>query len=502
MSCAFLYDDKSRAAVVTSSGTLGDGGVDRLADPQPRHRMRLSGIDANFTLDLGAVYQLDCFALISTNLVAGSTVRVRASSTDPAATGALNLDTGVLSGVTDEKWLGQVVHAIDAPIAARYVRWDLTSPSGSSIDIGLAPLGLLWRPQRNYAYGAQKGRQVYDLRDGNARTGAMFGVRSGQSRVQAFALAALDPSEVAGDVNEMDIAVGAAGDVLWVPDAANSAVLADIRGNDEFTKVLLHFDGADGSTTIADENAGGSARTWTAAGNAQIDTAFSRFGGAAGLFDGTGDYVSTPDSADLELGSQDFTLDFWFRCTAAGGSFENACGKAATGGAAREYICYRGSGNKMEFALYKAGVFSVGLASTTSFTDVLNAGWHHFAVTRSGDTVRLFVDGVLEDSDTFTGSVDSTTGGLAVGRLGDEAGNEWTGSVDEFRLSVGVARWTANFTPPAGAYALPAVHTAESFLARARDCIWGSFRQVGAPALATHESFQLLSRSYQMTERP
>jgi hypothetical protein len=224
MPCAFLYADKSRAATMTSSGTLGDGGVDRLADPQPRHRMRLAGSAAQFTMDLGAVVSLDCIALVSTTLVAASSGRVRASDTDASATSALTHDSGTLNGVTDEKWLGQFVHVIASPINARYVRWDLTVPSGTSIDIGLAPLGLLWRPLRNYAYGAQKGRQDYGIRDGAARTGAMFASPAMSARVQAFQLAALDPDEVSINVTEMDVAVGVAGDVLWIPETGDTAI--------------------------------------------------------------------------------------------------------------------------------------------------------------------------------------------------------------------------------------------------------------------------------------
>src|SRR5690606_29617491 len=76
-------------------------------------------------------------------------------------------------------------------------------------------------------------------------------------------------------------------------------------------KVLLHFEGSDGSATFTDSNIGGAAKTWTANGNAQIDTAQSKFGAASGLFDGTGDYITTPDHNDFTLGSSDFTIDFW-----------------------------------------------------------------------------------------------------------------------------------------------------------------------------------------------
>ena len=224
MSCAFLYRDRSRAATITSSGTLGDGGVDRLADPQPRHRARFDGASVNFTMDLGAVFNVDVFALISTTLTASSDVRVRASDTDPAATSALTHDSGVLSGVTHADWLGQVALALTAPIAARYVRWDLATPSAQSIDVGLAPLGALWRPLRNYAYGAQRGYQDYGVRDGSARTGGMFAVDGPKARLQAFTLAALSEAEAKADVAQMDLIAGVAGDVLWIPETTDPAL--------------------------------------------------------------------------------------------------------------------------------------------------------------------------------------------------------------------------------------------------------------------------------------
>ena len=42
---------------------------------------------------------------------------------------------------------------------------------------------------------------------------------------------------------------------------------------------------------------------------------------------------------------------------------------------------------------------------------------------------------------------------MSVGARGETTpGNLWWGSIDEFRLSVGKARWTAAFTPPTVAY--------------------------------------------------
>ena len=224
MGCLFLYADKSRTAVVSSSGTLGELGVDRLADPQPYHRMRLDGASANFTMDLGEVLQLDVLSLVSTTLFAGSDIRVWVSDSDPTATGSLTYDSGTLAGVTDEKWLGQVVMIAPAAIAGRYVRWDLTVPSGNAIDVGLAPVGLSWRPTYNRSYGAQFGYQDYGTRDGNPRTGGVFGVEGPKSRLHNISFSSLDPDEIDGYVTEMDILVGVHGDILFVPTVDATAI--------------------------------------------------------------------------------------------------------------------------------------------------------------------------------------------------------------------------------------------------------------------------------------
>jgi hypothetical protein len=225
------------------------------------------------------------------------------------------------------------------------------------------------------------------------------------------------------------------------------------RGNDSSTKVLLHFNGADGSTTITDENAGGSAHTWTAAGNAQIDTAQSKFGGASALFDGTGDWITTPDHADFEFGSSDFTVDAWFRCTATSGSAEAIIAKA-TDTFAAGWIIRRNTDNTIVvYAKESAASGGVFLQGTTQFTDVTNTGWHHVALTRSGNTWRLFIDGVIEDSKTESFSIADNAAVLAVGTWGTTGGADpWNGHIDEVRVSVGVARWTANFTPPTSPY--------------------------------------------------
>ena len=225
--------------------------------------------------------------------------------------------------------------------------------------------------------------------------------------------------------------------------------------NDQFMKVLLHFDGTDSGTTITDSNLGGSSHAWTANGNAQIDTAQSKFGGASGLFDGTGDYVTTPDHDDFILGSGDWTVDLWFRVNDAGGTLLRLAGQSDSSGTAatRSLQLGRSSGNVMT-ATARVGTDAFSVTGTTQFTNAVNTGWHHYAFVRTGDILKLFIDGAQEGGDiTITGTVNDSASAWSVGREGEITTEPWNGWIDEFQLSVGIARWTENFTPPTQAYA-------------------------------------------------
>lgn len=222
--------------------------------------------------------------------------------------------------------------------------------------------------------------------------------------------------------------------------------------NDAYTKVMLHFDGPDGSTVITDTAVGGPTHTWTAVGNAAIDAAQSKFGGSSGYFDGTGDVVYSLDSPDFSIGTQDFTIDCWFNCTRPSGTHAMIC--AHEGGGILAFRLWRSTTNKFTANVFPGGA-DTQMSSITSFSDILNPGWHHIEMSREGATglIRLFIDGVLEASLTgSTAAIPDPTGALCVGSENTVAANPWQGWIDEFRFTVGVVRHTAAFTPPDKAY--------------------------------------------------
>lgn len=219
---------------------------------------------------------------------------------------------------------------------------------------------------------------------------------------------------------------------------------SETTGNDAFTKVLLHMDGADTSTTFTDDNAGGSAHTWTAAGNAQIDTAQSKFGGASGLFDGTGDAVTSPDHADFEV-TGDYTIDCWLRANSIVG---NQAVFAKTPADNFGPYMVRSESGALKFYASSTGA-SHDIANAVDAGSISTGIWYHLAVVRSGNNYFTFLDGVQQATFSNSSTPHNNATALRIGVL--TSLNFWNGWIDEFRLSH-TARWTSNFTPPTVAY--------------------------------------------------
>jgi hypothetical protein len=212
--------------------------------------------------------------------------------------------------------------------------------------------------------------------------------------------------------------------------------------DEEFDNVslLLHGDGTNGSTTIVDSSS--SPKAVTAVGDAQISTAQSKFGGSSLAFDGTGDYLTVPSSADFAFGTGDFTVEFWLKSQNSSNQRGILQISDATGGLSTSYA------NGLVF--YFPTASSIGAlingAGLQSANNILSLNtWHHVAATRSGTSFAVFVDGV--QSITSTSSANLTASNLAVGGYYDTS-YLLNGYIDDLRITKGVARYTSNFTPP------------------------------------------------------
>ena len=203
------------------------------------------------------------------------------------------------------------------------------------------------------------------------------------------------------------------------------------------TELLLNFEDAAIFDYAALSNLG-------TIGNADISTAVVKYGTGSLAFDGTGDYLTVYPEGDtnLDFGSGDFTVECWFYANSL-----SASSYAALMG-------FHDGPNTSSWAAYvrSNGVFFYGSAATLTGAGTVNTStWHHFAASRSGSTIRVFLDGTQVDSDTVSGTY--TTGGLLFKVGEDNAGSNpaFNGYIDDLRITKGLARYTANFTPPTSA---------------------------------------------------
>jgi hypothetical protein len=77
--------------------------------------------------------------------------------------------------------------------------------------------------------------------------------------------------------------------------------------------------------------------------------------------------------------------------------------------------------------------------------------WSHIAITRSGTSLRCFVDGVQKGS-TASNSTNYAQGELVIGMDSDKANQGFVGNIDEFRITKGTARYTSSFSVPTEAF--------------------------------------------------
>ena len=189
-------------------------------------------------------------------------------------------------------------------------------------------------------------------------------------------------------------------------------------------------------------NSGTSNKAITANGNAAASSTQSMFYGGSFYFDGTGDYLDTPDSADYTFGTGNFTCEMWVYPSNASDT-DRFLGQINSGG----------NTTNMSFRMGRnSGTFICGVAEgSTDYTitgqSVPANKWTHLALVRDGNTLRAFQDGVQTGTVSFSGTVNDSSNKLAVGRLGESDGSYFTGYINDVRIYKGVAKYTSNFIP-------------------------------------------------------
>lgn len=162
----------------------------------------------------------------------------------------------------------------------------------------------------------------------------------------------------------------------------------------------------------------------TTNGGAQVSTSIKKYGTGSLALNGTNSYITIGGNNSLDCAG-DFTLEFYVYSTATGNN-----------------TVWTDSAKTIQWS---GGAFVLYDVSNKSFGTLSLNQWYHIAISRSGSTIKGFVDGVQAFS--FTSIVTYSFNGRSFGyRALTPAGNYFAGYLDEIRISSN-ARYTTNFTP-------------------------------------------------------
>jgi hypothetical protein len=213
--------------------------------------------------------------------------------------------------------------------------------------------------------------------------------------------------------------------------ATGANVAASLTG----TVTFLSFQ----SNRFIDKSA--SAVALTLAGTPQVSSAipfaassgYATYGSA--YFDGTGDWLLGPTSSNLSL-TADFTVEAWINPSNVSGT-KGIMGIFGTGGG--WYLGLNSATLRMSNGL-AGGDFDAGTVTANT--------WTHVAATRSGNSLRMFINGVQVNTTTDVSALNWTISNpIYVGEI-NTAGWTFTGYIADARVIKGTALYTTAFAPP------------------------------------------------------
>ena len=235
-----------------------------------------------------------------------------------------------------------------------------------------------------------------------------------------------------------------------------------ITGTSQFGGVLINSDASNTSTSFSDSSISG--HTITAGGHVNHRTnvgtpySFPKVTAETSIyFDGTGDYLQLPVNHDLKLQNDDFTMETFVYLPSVAASVEVFIANwEASGGTDRAFVLQKETTGAVTFSANHTG--DTTLFAVTSGTLLSATTWHHIVATRQGNTLRLFIDGVLQGEDTAssTNQINDSTNSILIGaewNAGASASaTHFTGYMDGIRIVKGYAAYTTDFTPPIRPY--------------------------------------------------
>lgn len=263
---------------------------------------------------------------------------------------------------------------------------------------------------------------------------------------------------------------GGTGLISGVPNASNGEYTVTVRARDSIGQVvdrlmvipvgtivsLLHMEGANGATAIADATG----KSWTRSGTPSLTTAAPKFGASAAQFGVAGDRWSTPNVAAFDFSQTPFTVRAWAQPTSVAAAGQSKGVMGARGAA--------GAGTTGDWLLYQQpsdGGWSFEMPTTAggSWTSSVAVAAPGGAPTQN--TYQFLVGGVdaarymwaardgkvARGLSPLTAAYHIGASPLVVGTLGDgsiAAANSFVGQLDEIAVIQGAYLYPEDFPVP------------------------------------------------------
>ena len=214
--------------------------------------------------------------------------------------------------------------------------------------------------------------------------------------------------------------------------------------NDAYTQLLLHLNGTNGSTTFTDSST--NAYSITRYGTAALSTTQEKFG-TSSLYVNGSSYIIAP--GNFNMGTDIYTIELWFYAGTQTRNYPDLFAGSSSWAGNNLYIRYGNSGHTDRVTIHWNGYGDPYMTSTDAFAV---GAWHHVAFVRENTTtLKLWVDGTLQATNTISSgtAMNWSVGGNTDigGNAGESPNGNFIGYIDEIRVSKGIARYTAPFTP-------------------------------------------------------
>jgi hypothetical protein len=181
-------------------------------------------------------------------------------------------------------------------------------------------------------------------------------------------------------------------------------------------------------------------------GTPVVTTQIKKYGNESGSFPASGS-LSYTNNAAFQMGTADYTVEFWLYQT-----------NVTPTQCLIELGRINSSGSTVAFQIDTIGGVLTVYGGPAISTVIVTAGstqivnnWYHVALTRASGSTKLFINGTQSGS-TATDTTNYTQGYLWVGANAGGTTFYLAGYLDDIRITKGVARYTANFTPPTATF--------------------------------------------------